>query len=244
MISTAMTDLGAVWVVPAYVAHYAGTFDRTIEITHAVWSGLVENRDIREGGDFDDRLDLLLRDAYEVANLTGDDAKRIPVSVARHRNDGERFETGLTIQLNDADDPRSRIVLALAEELPVDAPTRADRIASGDLVEVPADLSREASLRFPVALTRAAWEDCVAWTDADNRRKGTVQDETGRLWDVLWMTRSALGGMPRGHRRTPVFLRRTPRDRRIRKAHPATLHAAVSTENGQQVITISHPSEA
>ncbi|MGV9383483.1 DUF6573 family protein [Nonomuraea sp. NPDC003707] len=244
MISTAMTDLGAVWVVPDYVAHYAGTFDADVEITHAVWGRLVENLDIREGDDFDDRLHLLLREAYEVANVAGDDAKRAPLSVARHRKDGERFETGLTIQLNDADDPRSRIVLALASELPVDAPTRADRIASGDLVEAPGVLSREAGIRFPVAFTRAAWEDCVAWTDADNRRKGTIQDETGRLWDVLIMTRNTLAVMPSGHRRTTVHLLRTPRERRRRTPRMATLHAAVSTVNGQQVITISHPSEA
>ncbi|MBG0818904.1 hypothetical protein HS045_32750 [Planomonospora sp. ID82291] len=128
--------------------------------------------------------------------------------------------------------------------MPVDAPSRADRLASGDLVEVPADLAREAGLRFPVALTRAAWEDCVAWSDADNRRKGTVQDETGRLWDVLCAARGALVGMPRAHRRAAVSLVRTPRERRIRKAHPATLHVSVIRENGQQVITISHPSEA
>ncbi|MET7459724.1 hypothetical protein [Nonomuraea sp. NPDC005501] len=46
----------------------------------------------------------------------------------------------------------------------------------------------------------------MPWTDAADRRKGTVQDETGRLWDVLWMARSALAGMPRAHRRTPVSL--------------------------------------
>ena len=41
------------------------------------------------------------------------------------------------------------------------------------------------------ALTQAAWEDCVAW---DNEQEGAHQDETGRLWDVLYMTVMAIKG--------------------------------------------------
>lgn len=63
--------------------------------------------------------------------------------------------------------------------------TRAQAIEDGELVDV-TETAREAGFRIPVAVARGAWADCVAWTDADNRRKGTVQDEAGRLWDVLW----------------------------------------------------------
>jgi hypothetical protein len=43
-------------------------------------------------------------------------------------------------------------------------------------------VAREAGIRYPVALTRAAWEKCVAVPP------GVLgQDEGGRLWDVLWM---------------------------------------------------------
>ncbi|MFG6197840.1 DUF6573 family protein [Nonomuraea sp. JJY05] len=242
MINAADTDLGEVFVIPDYVARQARTFNRTVEVTRTVWDRLVMNGGILDGEDFQDRYEMLLWEAHNhTARMSS--GTRAPLSVARtHRITG-RFVTELTVQFPD-DDPRSRVVIALASELPAEAPSRADRIASGDLVEIPAELSREAGLRFPTALTRAAWEDCVAWSDADNRRKGTVQDETGRLWDVLWMTCAALRSMPPGNRRATVRLHRTPRDRRIRKAHPATLIVSVSHEGGQQVIIVSHPSEA
>lgn len=72
----------------------------------------------------------------------------------------------------------------------IHAYTRAQALADGALVDA-GDLAAEAGFAAPVALTRAAWVDCVAWTDADSTRKGTLQDETGRLWDVLNMAMNA-----------------------------------------------------
>ena len=42
--------------------------------------------------------------------------------------------------------------------------TRAQALADGVLIDA-GPLAREAGLRFPVALTGAAWQDCVAWTE-------------------------------------------------------------------------------
>jgi hypothetical protein len=54
-------------------------------------------------------------------------------------------------------------------------------LADGVLVDVSVT-AREAGLRWPVALTGAVWERCVAVPP------GVVyQDEAGRLWDVCWM---------------------------------------------------------
>lgn len=65
--------------------------------------------------------------------------------------------------------------------------TRAQAIEDGVLVDV-SEVAREAGFKFPVALTRAAWEDFVTWDAADSKRKGGwPQDENGRLWDVIWM---------------------------------------------------------
>ena len=65
--------------------------------------------------------------------------------------------------------------------------TRADAIEDGELVDV-TEAARETGFRYPIAITRAAWEDCCSWTDADAERKPrTHQDERGRLHDVLWM---------------------------------------------------------
>lgn len=71
--------------------------------------------------------------------------------------------------------------------------TRQQAIEDGYLVNV-SEQGGEAGFACPVALTRAAWEDCVAWSDTDSQRQ-TYQDESGRLWDVLWMaSRAAMRG--------------------------------------------------
>src|SRR5262249_18259243 len=65
--------------------------------------------------------------------------------------------------------------------------TRADALRDGVLVDVSAT-AKEAGFQYPVALTRAAWERCVAVPP------GVIcQDEAGRLWDVLWLLRWAIG---------------------------------------------------
>jgi len=65
--------------------------------------------------------------------------------------------------------------------------TRAEAIADGVLVDVTA-MAREAGFRYPVALTQAVWEKYVRVPPGIE-----AQDEAGRLWDVLWMLRYAIG---------------------------------------------------
>jgi hypothetical protein len=65
--------------------------------------------------------------------------------------------------------------------------TRAEAIRDGVLIDVSA-AAREAGIRYPVALTRAAWERCVAVPPGV-----LCQDEAGRLWDVLFLLRRAIG---------------------------------------------------
>ena len=61
--------------------------------------------------------------------------------------------------------------------------TRAQAIEDGVLVDVTA-LAKEAGWRTPVALTRSVWECYVKVPP------GVIgQDETGRLWDIVWMCR-------------------------------------------------------
>jgi hypothetical protein len=64
--------------------------------------------------------------------------------------------------------------------------TRADALADGTLVDATAT-AREAGVKFPVALTRAVWNASVKVP-----AKVECQDEAGRLWDVLWMPRTAI----------------------------------------------------
>jgi hypothetical protein len=63
--------------------------------------------------------------------------------------------------------------------------TRAQAIADGMLVDV-SETAREAGIRFPVAATRAVWNEYVAMTEVAERAGNS---ERGRLWDVVWMLR-------------------------------------------------------
>lgn len=121
--------------------------------------------------------------------------------------------------------------------------TRAEALADGVLVEVPAKLAAEAGLRLPVACTQAVWEDCVAWTAADTARTGAPQDETGRLWDLLIMTRQAAARA--GHTaRADVKLARVPRDASGPRPRPVTLAAVVGPgDDGEPVLTLLFPGE-
>ncbi len=65
--------------------------------------------------------------------------------------------------------------------------TRAEALADGVLVDV-SGTAREAGIRYPVAFTRAAWDRCIAVPTGV-----VLQDEAGRLWDVCWMLRLAIG---------------------------------------------------
>jgi hypothetical protein len=64
--------------------------------------------------------------------------------------------------------------------------SRADALRDGVLIDATATAS-EAGFRYPVALTRAAWERCVAV-----RPGVTCQDESGRLFDVVWLLACAI----------------------------------------------------
>jgi hypothetical protein len=123
--------------------------------------------------------------------------------------------------------------------------SRAQAIADGTLVAVEADIAREAGFIVPVALTRAAWEDCVAWTDADTQNTGAYQDETGRLWDVLWM---AARQARNGHQRCRVRLVRIPRDTAATDADPEPQMVELAMvigpgDCGEPVITLMQPGE-
>ena len=63
----------------------------------------------------------------------------------------------------------------------IHAYTRADAIRDGVLIDV-SQTAREAGFAYPVALTRAVWDRCVAVPPGV-----LCQDEAGRLWDVVCM---------------------------------------------------------
>lgn len=123
---------------------------------------------------------------------------------------------------------------------PIYSYTRAQAIADGTLVNV-TETALEAGFRIPVAMTAAAWADCVAWSDADSERQ-THQDESGRLWDVLWM--ASLAARRAQGERCPFQLYRVPRGGRATRPRPTTLHMHIGPgDAGEPVITLLLPGE-
>ena len=65
--------------------------------------------------------------------------------------------------------------------------TREQAIDDGMLVDV-SYLARQVGVHFPTTVTQTVWASYVAVPE------GVVgQDEQGRLWDILWMFRMAVG---------------------------------------------------
>jgi hypothetical protein len=64
--------------------------------------------------------------------------------------------------------------------------SRAQAIEDGVLIDV-TTAAREAGLKFHTAVTAAVWNEFVTVP-----AKATWQDESGRLWDVVWMLAYAI----------------------------------------------------
>ncbi len=120
--------------------------------------------------------------------------------------------------------------------------TRAQAIEDGVLVEA-GSMAREAGFKLPVALTSAVWADCVAWTDDDSRKK-PFQDQSGRLWDVLYMASHAIRTNPGSGNQLLFQLYRVPRDGHSTEAVLVTLKLIIGPgDHGESVMTILLPKE-
>ena len=148
----------------------------------------------------------------------------------------------MTITLT-ATDPRAAAELADFYGEPIHTYTRAQAIEDGVLVDV-SETARQAGFVWQVAMTAAAWEECVAWSEEDSRRQ-TYQDETGRLWDVVWMASLAVKAAGRASEQSRLFqLYRVPRGGRGARPCLATLKLMVGPgDEGEPVITILLPHE-
>jgi hypothetical protein len=74
-------------------------------------------------------------------------------------------------------------VLKSVESMLCAGESRAKQIADRVLVPVPEALSRECAFKVPVALSSAAWEECVEWAEVSTHEA---------LWNVLF---AALGAI-------------------------------------------------
>lgn len=121
--------------------------------------------------------------------------------------------------------------------------TRAQALEDGELVDV-STTAAEAGFSIPVAMTRAAWGDCVAWgEDVKQRKPGALQDQEGRLWDVVYMAMQAARGA-RAASRVEFQLYRVPAEGKGLKARLVSLVMSVGGgDSGEPVITIMQPGE-
>ena len=115
--------------------------------------------------------------------------------------------------------------------------TRAQALEDGVLIDV-SDTAREAGFKCPVALTSAAYADCVEWPE--NESPNDYQNEKGRLWDVLNMCRFYAQRTTQPMMFFPVC--RVPRGGG--KARDVRLKSMIGPgDKGEMVITIMLPLE-
>jgi hypothetical protein len=115
--------------------------------------------------------------------------------------------------------------------------TRAQAVADGVQVEV-TKTAQEAGIRFPMFLTRAVYDAYV--TVPPNV---TGQDEAGRLWDIVWMTRFAIL-RAHGHTdRIPVALYVRNDDRAAKLIKLVATCGPLDIDDPSPAITVMLPDE-
>ena len=119
--------------------------------------------------------------------------------------------------------------------------TRAQAIEDGELVDV-SETAREAGVKFPVAVTRAVWEDVCEWTEEDSKVKHDGQSVRGRLWDVVSMLRFAIAS-GRGGALIHYKLSRIPRPGHGAKRVVVLKAVCGPGDTEEPVITIMQPDE-
>lgn len=120
--------------------------------------------------------------------------------------------------------------------------TRAQAIADGVLVDV-SSTAVEAGFKFPVAVTEAVWQDCIEWSEQDSQRQ-VHQDQSGRLWDVLFMAYVAVRTNPKAEQIINYGIVRVPRDGASHRPRRVELKIVLSGgDQGEPVLTIMQPHE-
>lgn len=124
---------------------------------------------------------------------------------------------------------------------PIYVYTRSQALEDGVLVDV-SDMAKRAGFKIPVAITRAIWDQYIEWTDKDSDKQ-TIQDQPGRLWDVLWML-YIVCKRSNGESSLLYRLHIVPRDGFSKKPKLVTLKSIIGGgDEGEPVITIMLPNE-
>ena len=115
---------------------------------------------------------------------------------------------------------------------PIYTYTRKQAIADGFQIDV-TKTAQEAGIKFPVFITRAVWDQFVTVPPGV-----TGQDEAGRLWDIVWMTRFAIIRSRPGADRIQVGLYVRNDNRRSRLVKLIATCGALDIDDPQPAITV------
>jgi hypothetical protein len=115
--------------------------------------------------------------------------------------------------------------------------TRAQAVADGVQVEV-TKTAQEAGIKSPMFLTRAVFDNYVAVPEGV-----TGQDEAGRLWDVVWLTRFAIIRARPGVDRLPVALYVRNDNHRAKLVKLIATCGPLDIDDPQPAITVALPDE-
>ena len=115
--------------------------------------------------------------------------------------------------------------------------TRAQAVADGVLVEV-TKTAQEAGIKSPMFLTRAVFDNYVAVPEGV-----TGQDEAGRLWDLVWLTRFAIIRARPGVDRIPVALYVRNDNHRAKLVKLIAQCGPLDMDDPQPAITVMMPDE-
>ena len=115
--------------------------------------------------------------------------------------------------------------------------TRAQAVADGVQVEV-TKTAQEAGIKFPMFLTRAVFDAYVAVPP-----DVTGQDDAGRLWDIVWMTRFGIIRARPGCACIPVALYVRNDNQRSRLIKLIATCGPLDIDDAQPAITVMMPDE-
>lgn len=115
--------------------------------------------------------------------------------------------------------------------------TRAQAVADGVQIEV-SKIAQEAGIRFPMFLTRTVHDAYVTVPPGV-----TAQDEAGRLWDLVWMTRFAILRARPGVDRIPVALYVRNDNRRAKLVKLIATCGPLDIDDPQPAVTLQLPDE-
>jgi len=118
--------------------------------------------------------------------------------------------------------------------------TRAQAIELGELIDV-SDCGRMVGFEWPLAITRQAFELCVVWTKADNRRKGRPpQTQDQRLRDVVVMAAMHIRDLKRAEITTRIEYQvaHCPRDSRRGDLITHLVVVVEAGDDGAKALTI------